>query len=89
MVDGEVLGTMYGLSESGWINSELFDLWFVHHFLPHAPTVRPILLLLNGHSSHYNPSIVNKTPEEKVIIFCLPPYSSHENQPLGKGHLDH
>ena len=85
MCDGEVPGTMYGLSDSGWITSELFDLWFVHHFLPHAPAARPLLLLLDGHSSHYNPSVISKAAEEKVIIFCLPPHSSHETQPLDKG----
>ena len=35
MYKGEVPGTMYGMSESGWIN---IDLWFLHHFLPHAPS---------------------------------------------------
>ena len=85
MCDGEVPGTMYGLSDSGWITSELFDLWFVHHFLPHAPAARPLFLLLDGHSSHYNPSVISKAAEEKVIIFCLPPHSSHETQPLDKG----
>ena len=29
---GEVPRTMYGLSESGRINSKLFDLWYVHLF---------------------------------------------------------
>ena len=85
MYDGEVSGTMYGLSDSGWITSELFNLWFLHHFLPHAPAARPLLLLLDGHSSHYNPSVIKKAAEERVIIFCLPPHSSHETQPLDKG----
>ena len=67
------------------ITSELFDLRFVHHFLPHAPAARPLLLLLDGHSLHYNPSVINKAAEEKVIIFCLPSHSSHETQPLDKG----
>ena len=85
MCEGEVPGTMYGLSDSGWITSELFELWFVHHFLPHAPAARPLLLMLDGHSSHYNPSVISKAAEEKIIIFCLPPHSSHETQPLDKG----
>ena len=74
MYEGEVPGTMYGLSDSGWINSELFDQWFLHHFLPHAPSARPLLLLLDGHSS-----------QQQVVIFCLPPYTTHETQPLDKG----
>ena len=85
LYDGEVPGTMYGLSDSGWINSELFEEWFMHHFLPHAPSARPLLLLLDGHSSHYNPSVIAKAAEEKVIVFCLPPHSSHATQPLDKG----
>ena len=74
MYEGEVPGTMYGLSDSGWINSELFDQWFLHHFLPHAPSARPLLLLLDGHSS-----------QQQVVIVCLPPYTTHETQPLDKG----
>ena len=67
------------------ITSELFDLRFIHHFLPNAPAARPLLLLLDGHSLHYNPSVISKAAEEKVIIFCLPSHSSHETQPLNKG----
>lgn len=37
MTKDEVPGTMYGLSENGWIDGELFDFWFCHHFLAYAP----------------------------------------------------
>ena len=85
MTVGEVPGSMYGTSDSGWIDGDLFDLWFRHHFLTHAPPLRPLLLLLDGHSSHYTPSIINKAAQEGVIIFCLPPHSTHITQPLDKG----
>ena len=29
---GEVPGTVHGLSSKGWIDGELFELWFTHHF---------------------------------------------------------
>ena len=64
---------IYALSESGWITAKIFDDWFHNHFLCYAPPVRPILLMLDGHSSHYNPSIIESAAEEGVIIFCLPP----------------
>ena len=51
--NGEVPGTIYGLSKSSWKDSELFYLWFRNHFLVYAPPTRPLLLLLDGHSSHY------------------------------------
>lgn len=69
---GEIPGTVYGLSKSRWIDSELFDLWFQHVFLANAEPLRPLLLILDGHSSHYTPSVIRKAAEENVIIFCLP-----------------
>ena len=51
---GEIPGTLYGLSGSGWMDSVLFEEWFTSHFLVHAPSIRPLLLLLDGHASHYN-----------------------------------
>ncbi len=33
MAVGEVPGTMYGLSKNGWMDTELFELWFTHHFM--------------------------------------------------------
>ena len=73
LTDGEVPGTMHGLSESSWIDGKLFDLWFAHHFLAYALPARPLLLLHDGHSSHYNPPTVRIAAEEAVIVFCLPP----------------
>ena len=52
MTVGEVPGSMYGLSESGWIDGELFDLWFWHYFLSHTPPLCPLLSLVDEHSSH-------------------------------------
>ena len=85
LTHGEVPGTMYGLTDSGWMDGEVFDNWFSHHFLVHAPAVRPLLLLLDGHSTHHNPSFVRKAAQEKVIVFCLPPNTTHITQPLDKG----
>ena len=82
---GEVPGTVYGLSKKQWIEGELFDLWFSHHFLAHAPPMRPLLLHMDGHSSHYQPSVIRNAVNEKVIMFCLPPHTSHLTQPLDKG----
>lgn len=82
---GEVPGTVYGLSSKGWIDQELFDLWFTKHFLRYAPPARPLLLLLDGHSSHYCPATIKYAAQEGVIIFSLPPNTTHLTQPLDKG----
>ena len=78
----EVPGTKYGLSDKGWINTELFEGWFTELFLPCAVSARPLLLLLDGHSTHYQPDVVRFAQEHDVIMLCLPPHTSHEMQPL-------
>ena len=82
---GEVPGTFYGLSDSGWIDTDLFHQWFMNHFLRYAPSCRPLLLLLDGHSAHYQPAVVRMAAEEGVIVFCLPPHTTHVAQPLDNG----
>ena len=79
---GEVSGTFYGLSDNGWTTAELFDQWFAHHFLLYAPSTRPLLLLLDGHSSHFCPDFVRKAAQEDVIVFTIPPNTTHLTQPL-------
>lgn len=79
---GEVPGTTYGLSNKGWVDSELFRGWLTDHFLKYATGARPLFLLLDGHSSHYQPDLIRYAKEHDVIIFCLPPHTTHESQPL-------
>ena len=84
LTEGEVPGTLYGLSHNGWMNSELFFCWFLEHFLQYAPKTRPLMLLLDGHSSHYYPSTIKLAAENGVIMFALPPHTTHITQPLDR-----
>ena len=80
--EGEVPGTSYGLSNKGWVDTELFRGWLTDHFLEHAVGVRPLLVLLDGHSSHFQPNLIRFAREHDIILFCLPPHTTHESQPL-------
>ena len=82
---GEVPGTLYKESSNGWIDSAIFEDWFTNHFLSHASAERPLLLLLDGHSSHFTLPVIKRAAEEDVIIFCLPPHTTHLLQPLDRG----
>ncbi len=78
LTKGEVPGTMYGLSpSSGWIDSELFAERFKRHFLLYAPSGRPLLLLIDGHSSHHSPQFIRCAAEQGVIVFLLPLNTTH------------
>ena len=85
LAEGEIPGTLYGLSSNGWMDGVLFEHWFSRHFLRYVPSSRPILLLLDGHSSHFSPRAVELAAKERVIIFTLPPNTTHLTQPLDKG----
>ena len=77
----EAPGTVYRMSDKGWMETSLFNWWF-DHFLQHAVPGRPLLLLLDGHSTHYSPDIITKVMEKDVIILCLPSHSSQDTQPI-------
>ena len=81
---GEVPGTIYVISDKGWTDQELFMFW-LKHFLNNAVPARPLLLLLDGHSSHFELSSIQLAKKEGVIILCLPPNTTHESQPLDCG----
>lgn len=51
LAKGELPGTFYGLA-NGWMHQGLFHEWLLHHFLCYAPASYPLLLLMDGHSSH-------------------------------------
>ena len=71
---GEVPETIYRLSSKGCIVEELFD--FQQALSSLTPDC-PLLLLLDGHSSHYCSSTMQYAAEEKVIIFSVPPYTTY------------
>ena len=79
---GEVPGTAYAANSSGWIDSNLFKQWLCKHFLKHAVSTRPLLLLLDGHCSHYQPELIRFAKANDIILFCLPPHTTHVTQPL-------
>ena len=85
MAIGEIPGTQYGFSENGWTNRILFDSWFKKQFMRYAPASRPLILFLDGHSSHYCPDTIKLAADNGIIIFTFPPNTTHLTQPLDKG----
>ena len=84
LANGEVPGTLYGVSENGWITQQLFKEWFHRHFLAFLPNIRPVLLLMDGHSTHYCPETIRMAAACKVVLCILPPHTTHLTQPLDK-----
>ena len=72
----EVSGTRYGVCDKGWVDQGLFYLWLKNNFLPNAVSRHP-LLLLDGHSSHFEPQSIHFAKHNEIIIFCL--YTTSHN----------
>ena len=75
---------MHELTEKGCIDTGTFESWFSRHFLMYAPAVRPSLILLDGHSSHFNSTMIRMAAEKDILVFCLPPNTTHILQPLDR-----
>ena len=77
-------GALYGKQKTCFMDSELFVKWFTKIFIPHA---RPspdhsVLLLVDGHSSHCSPDVLEIAREKNVILVALAPHTTHLCQPL-------
>ncbi|XP_074096377.1 uncharacterized protein LOC141525711 [Cotesia typhae] len=78
------------VSDSGWINENLFVEW-LHHFISHAkPTSdKPILLILDNHESHISLESFLLCRQHGINLLSLPPHTSHRLQPLDLTFLVH
>lgn len=73
---------LYARSDSGWVDSILFLQWFKKIFLKYTVRDKPTLLIVDGHKSHMTLELVDLARENHVILFCLPPHTTHALQPL-------
>ena len=74
-----------GRSVSGWMNGDLFYGWLSSHFTSSIPPARPVVLLLDGHTSHINLESAKFARENGIILYCLPAHTTHALQPCDVG----
>lgn len=86
---GSSPGTRIVMSESGWLNSDIFKDYIQNHFLPNvrssANETQPILLLFDGHASHTSKQLIDWAVAHNITLFVLPAHTSHILQPLDVG----
>lgn len=83
---GAPSGTLKLISDSGYMNTDLFLVWIKHFFSFVKPTKdEPALLILDNHVSHCSLPAITFCRENNIILLTLPPHASHKMQPLDKG----
>ncbi|RUS84742.1 hypothetical protein EGW08_007484 [Elysia chlorotica] len=73
----------FTLTPNGWINSAVFMKWLQYTFLPAVDHLqRPVVLFLDGHSSHMTQEVHDFAQAHSITVYVLPSHSSHIVQPL-------
>ncbi|WAR05694.1 hypothetical protein MAR_021063 [Mya arenaria] len=50
---------LFGVSESGFVNTDIFHQMLIKLFLPNCGSVRPVLLIMDNHDAHVNLHTIN------------------------------
>jgi DDE superfamily endonuclease len=78
-----------GLSDNGWTSDFHCYNWFKDTFIPQAKernkSTNPILLIYDGHGSHERYNLLHLAQDNNIILFALPPHTTHKLQPLDVG----
>lgn len=84
LANGAPFGSPVTVSESGYINSQLFVEWIQHFINTVKPTLdNKVLLLLDGHSTHSkNLEALTLAKTNGIIMLQLPGHTTHRLQPL-------
>ncbi|KAJ3652586.1 hypothetical protein Zmor_018538 [Zophobas morio] len=81
---GAPTGSIYEISASGYINSELFIMWLKHlRSIVKSGPKKPVLFLLDGHCRHgKNLEALQFAKENYIHLLQLPGHTTHRLQPL-------
>ncbi|XP_018399528.1 PREDICTED: uncharacterized protein LOC108777200, partial [Cyphomyrmex costatus] len=84
LASGAPAESLVEISETGYINSELFLKWFKHFLAYVRPSKKnKMLLLLDRHTTHSkNLNVINLARENGVLLLQLPGHTTHRLQPL-------
>jgi hypothetical protein len=88
LLEGATPGASGTVSETGWSNSTVFRKYLEEHFMKYIQgrdPLEPLILLYDGHTSHVSLGIIDWAMELNLILFVLPPHTSHILQPLDVG----
>lgn len=74
-----------GKTDSGWMTGEAFYEYFTNVFYPYLVSSKiklPVIVFLDGHSSHLTMHLGKFCKENQIILVCLFPNTTHILQPL-------
>jgi hypothetical protein len=73
-------GTVAAFTNTGYMHEDIFQM-YIEHFNRSIPPIRPVLLMLDGHSSHINLVSINFCQDNNILLYVLPSNTTHLLQP--------
>ena len=76
------------MSENGWTDNSIGLAWLQNCFDAQTKDCKKgeyRMLLIDGHASHITTSAIQYCIDQKIILVCLPPHTTHLLQPLDVG----
>ena len=71
---------MYAYNKSRWMETDIFYKWLQK--FASVVTLRPLLLLVDGHASHVSCTLIKLAIENDVTLLKLLPHVTNVLQPL-------
>jgi hypothetical protein len=77
----------FAVTPSGWTNNDMMLHWLQYYNEQTAPLANGLhrLLIVDGHGSHLQLAVHEFCDENRIILACMPPHSTHLLQPLDVG----
>jgi hypothetical protein len=82
--NGAPPGSLVTNNKSGWMDEDLFMDWLRHfHSFVKSTKERPVLLILDGHTTHTkNLKAIDFARDNGIVMLSFPPHCTHRMQPL-------
>ncbi|CAG8783178.1 12753_t:CDS:2 [Cetraspora pellucida] len=81
LLDSAPAGTVMGFTDTRYMQESLFRK-YIEHFVNSIPPICLVLLILDGHKSHVNYTCINFCYENNILLYNLPPHTTHILQPV-------
>ncbi|CAG8737253.1 13535_t:CDS:2 [Cetraspora pellucida] len=80
LLEGAPPRAVMGFTDTGYMREDLFQM-YLDHFINFISSIRPVLLILDGHKSHINYMSVGFCHQNNILLFALPTHMIHILQP--------
>ena len=71
LLKGCVDGAHYERSDKGWMTTKLFYGWLANHVSKQLPPEHPVLLLVDGHSTHIDVEVSKFCSQNGILLLLL------------------